>query len=497
MNLKKMMACCTSVLLLQSVCLLTKTFAAEVADGLDDPERFRHVQSGAILSKAVPVSSDELTHNGCFNDDYVMIEGIDVSKYQPSIDWESLAEDGVDFAIIRLGFRGYGEAGALVMDNYYRSHMEGAKAAGIDTGVYFFTQAITPEEAVEEANFVLEVLQGIELEVPVYLDVESISAEGRMEAANLTPDQLTENLKAFCSTIENAGYEAGVYANMYWLNNKMNAAELENDYSIWLANYTNQTVYEGAYDIWQYTNIGTYAGIEGCVDKNIWYSRKVEYAEEDLLLRVLTPMTPEHVGDGKMTYTSSDESIALVDRNGCITPLENGTVTITATSSNGTSDSIEVTIDAVPQLTLHQNLLIFNELGAGEQLNVFGTEYLIYWSSSDESVVSVTENGYAESVGYGTATITVRDIFGNQSDCTVFVTDKEIRTGDCNVDGKINAMDAATVLTYAATSGASASEGISDMVLTIYDINMDGAIDAMDASEILFLSANNGTGSVG
>ena len=233
------------------------------------------------------------------------------------------------------------------------------------------------------------------------------------------------------------------------------------------------------------------------MDKNVWYSRKVEYAEEELLLRVLTPMTPEHVGDGKLTYTSSDESIALVDGNGCITPLENGTVTITATSSNGTSDSIEVTIDAVPQLTLHQNLLIFNELGAGEQLNVFGTEYLIYWSSSDESVVSVTENGYAESVGYGTATITVRDIFGNQSECTVMVSEGEIKTGDCNADGKINAMDAATVLTYAAASGASASESVSDTVLAVYDVNMDGAIDAMDASEILFLSANNGTGSAG
>lgn len=495
MNLKKMFACCSAALLLQSVCLIPKTFAEETFEVMDDPGKFRHVSS-ALLSKSSVVSSDELTHNECFADDYVVIDGIDVSKYQPSVDWEALASDGINYAIIRLGFRGYGSSGALVVDNYYKSHIEGAKAAGIDVGVYFFTQAVNTDEAVEEANFVLETLQGMELEMPVYLDVEAISSEGRMESADLTAAQMTENLRAFCSTIENAGYEAGIYANMYWLNNKMNVDELENDYSIWLANYTNQTVYAGKYDMWQYTNAGTVSGISGYVDKNVYYSRKVEYAEETLLLRVLTPMIPEHVGEGRLTYTSSDESICAVDEKGCITPLKNGTVTITAVSDNGSEDSIEVTIDAVPQLTLDQNLLLFNEIGAGEQLNVYGTENVIYWMSSDEKIVSITANGYAEAQGYGIATITAMDIFGNKSVCSVIVTEDDIKVGDCNADGYIDAQDAAAVLAYSATHGANSTADIPEMILAIYDANMDQEINALDASAILFLSAFSGTGTL-
>ncbi len=495
MDLKRMIACISAAVLAQGFCVVPKTFADDTVV-VDDPGRFRYVPSSALVSRSTPASSDELVHNSRFDDGYIMTEGIDVSKYQPEVDWETLAEDNVDFVIIRIGFRGFGESGALVVDNYYASHIEGAKKAGLDVGLYFFTQAVTPEEAVEEANFVLETLDGTELEAPIYLDVEAISADGRMESANLTPEQMTENIDAFCSTIEEAGYDAGIYANIYWLEEKMNVEELEPYYSIWLANYTDQTLYEGEYNMWQYTNVGSVAGIDGYVDKNVFYSREVEFAEETVLLRTLSPMIPEHVGDGQITYTSSDESIALVNEDGCVTPLKDGTVTITAESDNGSMDSVEVTIDVVPHLTLNQSMLMFTEIGEGSQLNVYGTENVIYWMSSNEDVVTVTANGYVEAVGYGTAYITAMDIFGNKSTCSVMVTEQEVKVGDCNADGCIDAVDATVVLSYAATHGANTTSYIPEPILRIYDANLDSAVDALDASAILFLSAFSGSSSI-
>lgn len=193
--------------------------------------------------------------------------GIDVSKWNKDIDWEKVKEAGVEFAIIRCGYRG-SSTGSLVIDPYYEQNIRGAEAAGIDVGVYFFTQAVNEVEAVEEASMVLSLIQRQYLTYPVFIDTEGAGGNGR--ADKLDKDMRTRVCAAFCSTIENAGYGSGVYASKNWMNNNLKMDELE-QYAVWLAEYRSIPTYEGYYNMWQYTSKGKVDGIEGNVDLNASY----------------------------------------------------------------------------------------------------------------------------------------------------------------------------------------------------------------------------------
>ncbi len=209
-----------------------------------------------------------------------IINGIDVSKYQYNIDWPAAAADGVEYAIIRAGYRGYGAAGGMGADSYFVKNMEGAILAGIDVGVYFFSQATTVEEAIEEAQYTLDKIAGYPVTMPVVLDFEYASvngkAGGRLYDAKLTKEEATAVCMAFCETIENAGYVPMVYANAVMLNNDLNASEISSKYKIWLAHYNSMTSYNGTYDFWQYTSKGKVDGITGNVDCNFWYQKPGE-----------------------------------------------------------------------------------------------------------------------------------------------------------------------------------------------------------------------------
>lgn len=193
--------------------------------------------------------------------------GIDVSKYQPSINWNSVKASGVDYVIIRCGYRG-SSTGVLVEDPYFKSHIKGAKAAGLKVGVYFFTTALTESEAVEEASMCAYLCNGYSLDFPIFMDCENSPRPGYN---GMGAGQRTAIIKAFCNTIKSAGYSAGVYANKTWLSSYMNAGELSG-YKIWLAQY-NQSgpTYSGRYDMWQYTSKGSVNGISGYVDMNKCY----------------------------------------------------------------------------------------------------------------------------------------------------------------------------------------------------------------------------------
>ena len=192
--------------------------------------------------------------------------GIDVSKWNGTIDWNAVRNSGVTFAIIRCGYRG-SSTGALIEDPTFRTNISNAKAAGIKVGVYFFTQAINEVEAIEEASMVLGLISGQGLSYPVFLDVESASG-GR--ANGLDSGTRTAVIRAFCQTIRNSGVSAGVYANKTWLNEKMRASELS-AYTIWLAQYAATPTYSGRYQMWQYTSKGSVAGIKGNVDMDVSY----------------------------------------------------------------------------------------------------------------------------------------------------------------------------------------------------------------------------------
>ncbi|MBO6111575.1 MAG: glycoside hydrolase family 25 protein [Lachnospiraceae bacterium] len=193
--------------------------------------------------------------------------GIDVSKYQKDIDWKKVRAAGVEYAIIRAGYRG-SSTGVLVKDPYFDRNIVGAKEAGIKLGIYFFSQAVNTDEAVEEAMAAASLIGADELTLPVYLDVESSgSVNGRADGLDVAAR--TEIIRTFCETLNSMGYKAGVYANKTWLTNKIDTSKLE-DYDIWLAQYRMTAPdYQGRYSIWQYTSKGTVDGITGYVDMDL------------------------------------------------------------------------------------------------------------------------------------------------------------------------------------------------------------------------------------
>ena len=195
--------------------------------------------------------------------------GIDVSKWQKEIDWDKVKNEGVDFAIIRCGYRG-SVTGSLVEDPYFEQNIKGARAAGIKVGVYFFTQAVNEVEAVEEASMVISLVRDYELQYPVFIDTEGAGGNGRADSLNV--EERTAVCEAFCTTVKNAGLEAGVYASRNWYNNKLTAGTLES-YAIWLAEYRSVPLYQGYYQMWQYTSKGKINGINGNVDLNVSYRK--------------------------------------------------------------------------------------------------------------------------------------------------------------------------------------------------------------------------------
>ncbi len=191
--------------------------------------------------------------------------GIDVSKWNGTIDWEAVKNSGVSYVIIRCGYRGSSK-GMLVEDPKFTSNIKGAIAAGLKVGVYFFSQAIDEVEAVEEASYVLSKIKNYKISYPVFLDVEP--SGGR--ADKIDKATRTAVCKAFCETIRKEGYTAGIYANKTWLNEKMDAGALS-AYKIWLAQYAAEPTYAGRYDMWQYKATGKVSGISGDVDLNLSY----------------------------------------------------------------------------------------------------------------------------------------------------------------------------------------------------------------------------------
>lgn len=218
--------------------------------------------------------SDKLTHNSRFDNvskDY----GIDISYYQSygrTINWSSLKAEGVKFVIVRIGYRGYGSEGTLVMDPDFHKNIKAAIDNGFEVGAYFYTQAISYSEAAEEAEFCADLLKNYDLDLPVYYDIESVDYDtGRLDSAGLTVAQKTNLCRYFCNTIEKNGYQSGVYANYNWLTNLIDGPALGRDYHIWVATYDTYSYYQGIYDIWQYSGMGVLDGIENYVDINVRY----------------------------------------------------------------------------------------------------------------------------------------------------------------------------------------------------------------------------------
>ena len=194
------------------------------------------------------------------------LTGVDVSEHQEKIDWAAVRAAGVDFAILRIGYRGYTE-GSLREDSWFAENYTAARAAGAQVGVYFFSQATTLEEAREEADYTLELLDGRTLELPVFYDWETVAGSTRIPSPDGLP--LTQCAAAFCQTVEAAGYTAGVYFNQTYGYTYFDLSYLQ-DYVLWLAEYGTTPEFLYHFDCLQYSSTGAVDGITGNVDLNLF-----------------------------------------------------------------------------------------------------------------------------------------------------------------------------------------------------------------------------------
>ena len=223
-------------------------------------------QSDYDWSNLVEVSETPREVEYAVDGETVSIKGIDVSTYQGDIDWEKVAASGVKFVFIRLGYRGY-ESGLLVKDDRFEDNIRGALQNGIAVGVYFVTQAISVEEAVEEAQFVMENIRPYNVTWPIVLDIED-AASATARTAELSQQARTDHAIAFCETVKESGYTPMLYCNIRWFIEKLDITRIT-DYDKWFAQYFRKPFFPYAFQVGQYSSTGRIDGIEGNVDYNI------------------------------------------------------------------------------------------------------------------------------------------------------------------------------------------------------------------------------------
>ena len=217
-----------------------------------DPAKFSKTENGRMI----------------YNDtSYESYTGIDVSVFQGDVDWAAVAADGIDYVMLRIGGRGYGPEGKMYEDTKFTENFAGARAAGLMVGVYFFSQAVTVEEAAQEAQLTVQILNGTTLDFPVAFDWEHVN-DTTARTASIAGKQITSFAKAFCDVIASAGYQAVIYFNREHGYFNYELSQLS-DYFFWYAEYADRPSFVYDYKMWQYTEKGHVNGIQGNVDLNI------------------------------------------------------------------------------------------------------------------------------------------------------------------------------------------------------------------------------------
>ena len=254
----------------------------ELADLLREMDRanlavsaFRYAGYWVEELEGVPLNEYELTNfslskDGVFYEDenYTVLRGIDVSEFQRTIDWEAVKADGIDFAIIRAGGR-LMQSGGLYADKCFVDNVRGALAAGLQVGVYFFSQAISPEEGLEEAEMVLSMLEGYDITMPVVMDWERLGGSD-VRTYGVGADRVTAAAIAFCDRVREAGYTPMIYMNSYCGYTKLDLRDLT-DVELWFAEYESVPSFRYHFTMWQYSSQGRVNGINGDVDMNLCF----------------------------------------------------------------------------------------------------------------------------------------------------------------------------------------------------------------------------------
>ena len=288
--------------------------------------------------------------------DTVVADGLDVSKWSKDINWTKVKKAGIDFAIIRVGYRGYGN-GDLYQDEYYTSNIKNAIKAGVKVGVYIYSQAISGAEARAEAQYCIKRVKGYNLTLPIVMDVEyaenSGGYTGRMYNANLSRSKLTNMCLAFVDECKDAGYKGMIYANSSMLRDKMNASQISAKAPIWMANYTTNTSYSGDYDYWQYSETGSVSGIDYPVDCNFAFKLPSNVTSVSLNKNTLSmackntttlkkTIKPNNSGSSA-SWSSSRSAVAKVSSSGKVTAKSVGTTKITV-KAGSKKDTCKVTV---------------------------------------------------------------------------------------------------------------------------------------------------------
>ncbi len=198
---------------------------------------------------------------------YTSMAGIDISSHQGEVDWQQAADAGVEFVMLRVGFRGY-ETGSLNLDSCFEENIQGALQAGLQVGVYFFSQAVSVQEAQEEAAFVLEAIDGYDITLPVAFDWEHIS-DDEARTDEVSSEDLTQFAASFCAAVEESGYQPMVYFYVDLGYISYDLTQLQ-EYGFWLSEYADTPSFYYHFSMWQYSNSGTIDGISEAVDLNIY-----------------------------------------------------------------------------------------------------------------------------------------------------------------------------------------------------------------------------------
>ena len=290
------------------------------AQTVDPDEGMVQVESGfgtkmwVELYEDVPAStfepSDFLRSGGFINyagGEFEALRGIDVSEHQKTINWRSVASEGVDFAMIRAGYRGYSQGG-LYEDEYFSQNISGALDNRLEVGVYFFSQAVTPEEAVEEAEYLLELIRGYDVTLPVVFDWENIEGDDA-RTDGLGGTELTDCAIAFCQRIRQAGFEPAIYAYRYLAYFRYELPRLT-DYTLWIGAIGDSPDFYYSHNIWQYSAEGRVSGVDGPVDLNLLFREKQPPAAEAEVPRD-TAVAPAPTPDKDNAAVSGNVSVLL------------------------------------------------------------------------------------------------------------------------------------------------------------------------------------------
>lgn len=285
----------------------------------NDPETIKELQKQSDYNRGVPqlYSTNTYTHSPMFNN-YEVIDGIDVSEWNGTIDWAKVKASGIDFAIIRVGGRYY-QGGGYFTDDKYKENIEGALAAGLDVGVYFFSAAVSTTEAKAEAAYTMNLIKGYNITLPVVMDYEyGPGPSGRLYDAHLSKAAATKVVTAFCNAVEAKGYVGMIYASKSVLADDMNAVTLAKKFPVWNAQYNVEDTLTSQHSYWQYSSTGEVLGIDYATDLNFRYIKKpaavtsLSYTATDTTVMLTWEKIPEAYGYQIARYDKTQDKYIVI-----------------------------------------------------------------------------------------------------------------------------------------------------------------------------------------